>query len=75
MSWIDIKPEAPWIRRTDQGVVFTDEVVGYDIELPKSESQPSEEEVEQHVPEGGSNRRSDNILDRAIYQDDDYEEE
>ena len=36
MKWIDIKPEAPWIRRTDQGVVFTDEVVGYDIELPKS---------------------------------------
>jgi hypothetical protein len=31
MRWIDIKPEAPWIRRTDQGVVFTDEVVGYDI--------------------------------------------
>lgn len=43
MKWIDIKPEAPWIRRTDQGVVFTDEVVSYDIELPESEEEPENE--------------------------------
>lgn len=38
MSSIEIKPEAPWIRRSDQGVIFTDEVIKYDIELSQSSS-------------------------------------
>jgi hypothetical protein len=42
MYSIEIKPEAPWIRRSDQGVIFTDEVIKYDIELSQSSS--SEEE-------------------------------
>jgi hypothetical protein len=41
MSSIEIKPEAPWIRRSDQGVIFTDEVVKYDIEISQSSSSKS----------------------------------
>jgi hypothetical protein len=42
MKTIEIKPEAPWIRRSEEGVIFTDDVVGFDVEL--SESSSSEEE-------------------------------
>ena len=38
MSTIEIKPEAPWIRRSEEGVIFTDDVVGVDVELSKSSS-------------------------------------
>ena len=38
MHSIEIKPEAPWIRRSDQGVIFTDEVIKYEIELSQSSS-------------------------------------
>ena len=31
MSTIEIKPEAPWIRRSEEGVIFTDDVVGVDV--------------------------------------------
>ena len=44
MAAIEIKPEAPWIRRSDQGVIFTDQVVKYDIELSQSSSSSEEEE-------------------------------
>lgn len=47
MSTIEIKPEAPWIRRSDQGVIFTDEVIKYDIELSQSSSSNDEEEAEE----------------------------
>ena len=43
MSTIEIKPEAPWIRRSDQGVIFTDDVVKDYVELSQSSS--SEEEA------------------------------
>ena len=43
MSTIEIKPEAPWIRRSDQGVIFTDDVVKDYVELSQSFS--SEEEA------------------------------
>lgn len=49
MRWIEMKPEAPWIRRTEQGIVFTDEVVNYDIEL--SESSDEGEERTEHAGE------------------------
>ena len=38
MSTIEIKPEAPWIRRSDQGVIFTDDVVKDYVELSQSYS-------------------------------------
>lgn len=43
MNIIEIKPEAPWIRRTEEGVIFTDEVVKYDIELSESSSSNKED--------------------------------
>ena len=47
MSAIEIKPEAPWIRRSDEGVIFTDEVVKYDIELSQSSSEEEEKSSEE----------------------------
>ena len=44
MKWIDIKPEAPWIRRSEEGVIFTSDINEKDIEL--SASEPSENEQE-----------------------------
>lgn len=38
MATIEIKPEAPWIKRSEEGVIFTDDVVGCDVELSKSSS-------------------------------------
>ena len=44
MNIIEIKPEAPWIRRSEEGVIFTDEVVKYDIELSESSESNSQEQ-------------------------------
>lgn len=54
MASIEIKPQAPWIRRSDAGVIFTDQVVKYDIEISQSSSEQeqkteSEEEEEEYV--------------------------
>ena len=49
MASIEIKPEAPWIRRLEQGVIFTDKVVEYDIEISQSSSSSSSEEAEEEA--------------------------
>ena len=51
MSSIEIKPEAPWIRRSDQGVIFTDEVVKYDIEISQSSSESDDRSSEDEEDE------------------------
>lgn len=38
MKIIEIKPEAPWIKRSEEGVIFTDDVLGCDVELSASSS-------------------------------------
>ena len=45
MKIVEIKPEAPWIKRSEEGVIFTDDVLGCDVELSASSS--SEEEGEE----------------------------
>lgn len=42
MATIEIKPEAPWIKRSEEGVIFTDDVVGCDVELSNSSSSSNE---------------------------------
>ena len=61
MASIEMKPEAPWIRRTDQGVIFTDEVVKYDIELSQSSSSSDSEDAEEE-PE-----QADDLFEGAHY--------
>ena len=46
VSWVETRPEAPWIKRNEQGVIFTDEVVMYDVEISESQSENEEEEGE-----------------------------
>jgi hypothetical protein len=85
MRWIDVKPEAPWIRRTDQGVIFTDEVVAYDIELPQSEKESEneayeaeEEEEEEEYAREEEDRRSEHGARggrRVGYGDDDDDDD
>lgn len=43
MATIEIKPEAPWIRRSEEGVIFTDDVVGVDVELSQTTSEEEQE--------------------------------
>ena len=45
MKLIEVKPEAPWIKRSEEGVIFTDDIIGCDVELSMSSS--SEESDEQ----------------------------
>ena len=33
------RPDAPWIKRNVHGVVFTDEIIGMDIDLKTEQSQ------------------------------------
>lgn len=45
---VENKPEAPWIKRNQDGVIFTDNLQNvYDLDL-KSESQRSEQQHEHH---------------------------
>lgn len=48
MATIEIKPEAPWIKRSEEGVIFTDDVVGCDVELSKSSSSSSDSDKDSH---------------------------
>lgn len=77
MYSIEIKPEAPWIRRSDQGVIFTDEVIKYDIELSQSsESDKSEEEEEEDEDhEGYVNNAEDLFEEGDRYRRDDLSDE
>lgn len=43
MKLIEVKPEAPWIKRSEDGVIFTDDILGCDVELSMSSSEESEE--------------------------------
>ena len=51
MSTIEIKPEAPWIKRSEEGVIFTDDVVGVEVQLSQSSSSSEESEPEQDEDE------------------------
>lgn len=33
MSSTEPRPDAPWIKRNSHGVIFTDEIVGFDVDL------------------------------------------
>ena len=46
MKRIEIKPEAPWIRRSEEGVIFTDEVMGCDVDLSSSSDHGEDEQEE-----------------------------
>lgn len=46
MSTIEVKPEAPWIKRSDSGVIFTDDVVAYDVEISVSSEHSEQEDQE-----------------------------
>lgn len=52
MATIEIKPEAPWIKRSEQGIIFTDQVIKYDIELSESSSEPSRSVTREDNEEG-----------------------
>lgn len=74
MSSIEIKPEAPWIRRSDEGVIFTDEVIKYDIELSQSSSsseEKSESEDEDYVANAEELFEENRIKARKEISDDD----
>lgn len=32
------RPDAPWIKRNMHGVIFTDEVIGFDVDLRTEKS-------------------------------------
>lgn len=38
MSSSDPRPDAPWIKRNNFGVIFTDEMVGVDIDIKTEKS-------------------------------------
>jgi len=40
---VENKPEAPWIKRTDKGIVFTDNICELSEDLDFSESKKSSE--------------------------------
>ena len=68
MSAIEIKPEAPWIRRSDEGVIFTDDVVGVDVELSESSSSSSssqESEREEDEEEEYEGAEDDDVLNHS----------
>lgn len=71
MNTIEIKPEAPWIRRSDEGVIFTDEIIKYDIELSKSStsrSKSGEDEQEHDALEDEENEEQEYDEDADIYE-------
>ena len=76
MSSIQIKPEAPWIRRSDQGVIFTDQVVKYDIQISQSSSSDDgsseqQEDDENMVANAEELFEQDHIRGRRQISDDD----
>ena len=38
MSSTEPRPDAPWIKRNSFGVIFTDEIVGFDVDLKTEKS-------------------------------------
>ena len=38
MSSTEPRPDAPWIKRNNFGVIFTDEVMGFDVDLKTQKS-------------------------------------
>ena len=38
MSSTDPRPDAPWIKRNSFGVIFTDQIVGFDVDLKTQKS-------------------------------------
>ena len=44
MKLIEVKPEAPWIKRSEEGVIFTDDIIGCDVELSMSSSSEESDE-------------------------------
>jgi hypothetical protein len=39
------KPDAPWIKRNNFGVIFTDEVVGVDIDIKTEKSVKRDDDI------------------------------
>ncbi len=38
MSSTEARPDAPWIKRNSFGVIFTDEVISFDIDINTAKS-------------------------------------
>lgn len=38
MSTPEPRPDAPWIKRNSHGVIFTDEIMGFDVDLKTEKS-------------------------------------
>lgn len=60
MSSTEPRPDAPWIKRNNFGVVFTDEMVGVDIDIKTEKSlkklQEIKIEAEEESPPMNKNR-------------------
>lgn len=66
MSSVQPRPDAPWIKRNTFGVIFTDEMVGVDVDIKTEKSRGKIEEIkietEQHEHPRGEKDRLKNIF-------------
>ncbi len=51
MSSTEPRPDAPWIKRNNFGVIFTDEMVGVDIDIKTQKSIKKLQEIKIEVEE------------------------
>ncbi len=51
MSSTEPRPDAPWIKRNTFGVIFTDEMVGVDIDIKTEKSLKKLDEIKIEVEE------------------------
>lgn len=71
MSSTQPRPDAPWIKRNTFGVIFTDEMVGVDIDIKTEKSLKKEEEIkieteEQESPQMKANFKNIFALDADV---------
>jgi hypothetical protein len=60
MCSMDPKPDAPWIKRNSDGIIFTDEIIGFDIDLKTEKSINNNLEVIRMENEGEGEQGGNN---------------
>jgi hypothetical protein len=60
MTWLNVgevenRPEPPWVKRQDEGLVFTDEVRNVEIEFQTTQHDDEEEDAEEDEEEEEEN--------------------